>query len=155
MADTYTVERSITIDAPPEAVYPLVSDFRQWQAWSPWEGLDPAMERTYSGPAEGVGATYSWSGNRKAGVGRMEILTAERPRSVTSDLRFDKPFKSQATQGMEIEPQGSGCRVRWTMTGEKTPMVRVMSVFRSMDKMVGPDFERGLANLKRVAESGS
>jgi hypothetical protein len=97
---------------------------------------------------------YSWSGNRKAGQGRMEILDATEPTKVDIDLRFEKPWKSQNLTAFTIEPEGSGSRVTWSMTGSKTMMTRIMGIFTSMDKMIGPDFEKGLARLKRVAEGG-
>lgn len=150
--DKYTVERSATMDAPPERVYAQVADFHNWTRWSPWEGLDPQMERTYSGPESGAGAVYAWSGNRKAGQGRMEIADAAAPSRVRIDLSFEKPWKSRNDTVFTIEPTQSGSRVTWTMTGEKTLMTRVLGVFTSMDKMVGPDFEKGLAQLKAVTE---
>jgi hypothetical protein len=145
--DTYTVERSATMDAPPARVYEEIVDFHKWRNWSPWEEVDPNLQRNYSGPDRGVGATYSWSGNRKAGQGRMEIVEATEPSKVAIDLRFEKPFKAQNPTAFLIEPQGSGSRVTWTMSGKKTLMTRVMGVFKSMDSFVGPDFEKGLARL--------
>ena len=152
--DKYTVERSATMDAPPERVYAEVADFHNWTKWSPWEGLDPQMERSYSGPESGVGAVYAWSGNRKAGQGRMEIADAAAPSRVHIDLSFEKPWKSRNDTVFTIEPLPTGSRVTWTMTGEKTLMTKVLGLFTSMDKMIGPDFEKGLAQLKAVAEGG-
>jgi uncharacterized protein YndB with AHSA1/START domain len=150
--DTYTVERSATIAAPPERIYEEIADFHKWQHWSPWEDLDPDLQRTFTGPASGPGAAYAWSGNRKAGQGRMEIEEATPPSAVRIDLTFVKPFKSKNQILFTIEPEGAGSRVRWTMMGRKTLTTRVMSVFTSMDKMVGPDFEKGLARLKETTE---
>jgi len=152
MVDTYIVERSLTIEAPAEAVYRHVVDFHNWTAWSPWEGLDPNLQRTYGGPDSGTGTTYAWSGNRKAGEGRMEIIDAVGPSSVRIALEFLKPFKSTSTTSFDLAPEGDATRVTWTMTGPKTLMTRVMGIFKSMDKMIGPDFEKGLARLKTVAE---
>jgi uncharacterized protein YndB with AHSA1/START domain len=149
---TYTVERSATIDAGPSEVFAQVVDFHRWPAWSPWEDIDPDMRRTYDGPESGVGSTYSWSGNRKAGEGRMEIVRAEEPSSVVIDLRFVKPFKSTTVTTFTFEPSGPGTRVTWTMTGPRTFATKVMGLFTSMDKLVGKDFERGLARLKGVVE---
>lgn len=151
-ADTYTVERSATIEAPPEQVYARIADFHRWQRWSPWEDLDPDQQRTYSGPDAGTGARYAWSGNRKVGQGRMQITEATEPSRVQIDLVFEKPWKAQNVTVFTIAPAGSGSHVHWSMTGRKTVATRVMGVFKSMDAMVGPDFERGLARLKADAE---
>jgi len=150
--DTYTVQRSTTINASPEQVYAQVADFHNWPGWSPWEEIDPAMQRTYSGAESGTGAAYAWSGNRKAGQGRMEITDAVEPSKVEINLVFEKPFKAQNVTVFAIQPDGSGSRVDWTMTGQKTFATRVMGVFKSMDQMIGPDFEKGLAQLKASAE---
>lgn len=152
MADTYTVERSAIINAPAESIYPEIADFHRWPAWSPWEDLDPDMQRTHSGPDSGLGATYEWSGNRKAGEGRMEITEAVEASRVEIALNFLKPFKSSSTTTFDLSQAADATRVTWTMTGPNTLMIRVMGVFRSMDKMVGPDFEKGLERLKAVAE---
>lgn len=153
MADV-EVERSAVVAAPPEAVFPHLVDFRKWQAWSPWERLDPALERRYEGPESGPGARYSWSGNRKAGAGTMEILRADPPSDVEIDLQFDKPFKSRNRTVFRLEPDAGGTRVVWRMTAPRTFGTRVMGLFGGLDKMVGKDFEQGLADLGRVAEQG-
>ena len=152
MTDTFTVERSTTVAAPPERVYEQLVDFHRWPDWSPWEELDPAMQRTFSGAESGVGAGYAWSGNRKAGQGRMRITEAVEPSLIAVDLVFEKPFKAHNETRFAITPDGAGSRIVWTMTGPKTLMTRVMGIFTSMDKMVGPDFEKGLQQLKAVAE---
>jgi hypothetical protein len=152
MADMYTVARSTTINAPAETIYNQIADFHNWRAWSPWDDLDPDMQRSYSGAASGVGAGYAWSGNRKAGEGMMEITDAVQSASVQIALDFLKPFKSSSTTAFALQPQGESTEVSWTMTGPKTLMTRVMGTFKSMDKMVGPDFVKGLAKLKAVAE---
>jgi hypothetical protein len=153
--DTYTVERSIRIEASPQEIFALVADFRRWTEWSPWEGLDPELQRTYSGSESGPGASYRWSGNRKAGQGEMTILKAVEPSLITVDLRFDKPFKARNDMSFGIEEEGSGTAVQWAMTGKKTFVTRVMGIFKSMDALVGPDFEKGLAQLKVLAERQS
>jgi uncharacterized protein YndB with AHSA1/START domain len=150
--DTYTVERSTTIDAPPERVFAEVADFRNWRRWSPWEGLDPDLQRTYSGSQSGTGAAYAWSGNRKAGQGRMEIVEATQPSRVAIDLVFEKPWKARNDTAFTIRPEGAGSHVTWTMVGRKTFMTKVMGIFTSMDKLVGKDFEKGLARLKETSE---
>jgi uncharacterized protein YndB with AHSA1/START domain len=151
--DTYTVKRATTINASPDRVYAQIENFHNWTNWSPWEGLDPGLTRTYSGAESGTGAVYRWSGNRKAGQGRMEIIDAIEPSRVRIDLAFEKPWKARNDTVFTIEPEGSGSRVTWSMTGKKTLMTKVMGLFKSMDKMVGPDFEKGLARLKLAAET--
>jgi uncharacterized protein YndB with AHSA1/START domain len=150
--DTYTVRRTETVDAPPKHVYDQVVDFHRWPNWSPWEDVDPQLQRDYSGSPAGTGAVYAWSGNRKAGKGRMEIVDATEPSTVRIDLRFEKPFKSRSETVFTIEPDGAGSRVTWTMTGRKTLMTKAMGIFTSMDKLVGGDFEKGLRRLKQTAE---
>ena len=153
--DSYTVERSATIDASPARVYEHIASFHRWSAWSPWEDIDPAMRRSYAGAESGTGAVYTWSGNRKAGQGRMEIVEATQPSLVRIDLAFEKPWKSRNETVFVIVPEGSGSRVTWTMTGRKTVMVKAMGLFSSMEKLVGRDFEKGLARLKATAESSA
>jgi len=153
MADIYTVQRSATIAAPPERVYEQIVDFHRWTAWSPWEDIDPTMRREYSGAASGAGAVYTWSGNRKAGQGRMTIVEADEPSRVRIDLMFEKPFKARNDTVFTITPDGAGSRVTWTMTGSKTLATRVMGLVKSMDGMVGPDFEKGLARLRAAVEA--
>jgi hypothetical protein len=155
MADNYVVERSKAIQAPAEAVYAEIADFHRWTAWSPWEDIDPNLQRTYSGPDAGAGARYAWSGNRKAGEGTMEITEAVDNARVVIDLRFVKPFRSHSTTVFHLKPEGESTRVTWTMTGPMTLMTRIMGVFKSMDKMIGPDFEKGLQRLKSVVETNT
>ncbi len=147
----FSVERSTVIDAPAHRVHELVNDFHHWAAWSPWEDLDPALQRTYTGPDHGVGARYSWSGNRKAGRGSMEIVrsTAE---GVDVRLDFLKPFKSSNDVRFSLTPTGETTRVSWVMSGQQQGLMAVLGRFVKMDKLVGPDFEKGLARLKAVAE---
>lgn len=152
MAGTYSVERSIFVNTAPEDVYARVVDFHNWVEWSPWEGVDPALQRTYAGEREGAGAVYAWKGNRKAGQGRMEMTGAKEPENVTIALAFEKPFRSESTTVFSFVPEGTGTRVTWSMSGASTLMTRVMGVFTSMDKLIGPDFEKGLARLRAAAE---
>lgn len=151
-SNTYTVERSISIDASRERIYAQIADFRNWVQWSPWEDVDPGMTHTYSGSPTGTGAVYGWSGNRKAGQGRMEITDVVEPSKVQIDLAFEKPWKARNDTTFTIEPEGAGSRVTWSMTGEKSLAVKVMTVVVSMDKFLGRDFEKGLTRLKSVAE---
>jgi carbon monoxide dehydrogenase subunit G len=152
-SNTYVVERRRHVAAPPDRVLERLIDLRRWESWSPWEDLDPDMRRTYGGTASGVGAWYEWDGNRRAGRGRMEIVAAD-DATVTIDLRFLKPLKSHSTTEFLLEPEGDGTLVTWRLTGTKTPLVRVMGIFTSMDKMIGPDFEKGLVRLQTEAEAG-
>jgi hypothetical protein len=145
--DLFTVERSAVIEAPAAPIYAELADFREWVNWSPWEGLDPELQRTHSGAESGVGAVYEWTGNRKAGAGRMEITEASAPTDITIALDFLKPFKSSNTTRFHLEPEGENTRVTWTMQGPKTFVTKVMGLFTSMDKMVGKDFEKGLEQL--------
>lgn len=155
MAKPYTVTRSTTIAAPPERIRPLLDDFHAWADWSPWEDVDPSMERRHSGPQSGVGAHYAWEGNRKAGRGTMTI-TKDEPHLVGVDLHFDKPFPADNTIDFALTPAGpDATTVEWRMHGELGPLMRVIGLVRSMDSLVGPDFEKGLERLKRVAESAS
>lgn len=151
--DSFRVERSATIAAPPEKVYALIEDFDRWRAWSPWEKLDPQMRRTRSGAAHGTGAVYEWAGNSKVGKGRMEITEATAPSRVTIDLLFLDPFEARNTAEFTLRPDGRSTTVTWAMYGPSNFMSKVMSVFVSMDRMIGGDFERGLANLKAIAEA--
>jgi uncharacterized protein YndB with AHSA1/START domain len=149
---TFTVQRCIAIAAPTERVYDAIVDFHRWTDWSPWEGIDPNMQRRYSGPDAGVGATYEWEGSRKVGKGRMEIVDTTAPGSVDIKLDFLKPFKSHSQTRFALAPEGDTTKVTWTMKGPKTFATKVMGIFTSMDKLVGKDFEKGLAQLKTVAE---
>ena len=153
MADTYTIERKIHVDAPASAIYERIVDFHRWRAWSPYEELDPAMDRTYAGAESGVGAVYEWSGSLKAGAGRMEIVDAVVDERIVIDQRNHKPFRSESTTTLALHDSGDGMDVTWSMTGPVTLLTRIMGVFKSMDRMVGPLFEEGLARLKTDAEA--
>ena len=150
--NTFKVEREITISAPAAAVYERIVDLHRWVHWSPWEGMDPDLQRSYGGPDSGVGATYGWSGTRKVGAGGMAITEAVKPSMVVLDLDFIKPFKAHNVTRFALHQDGDSTQVTWTMTGAKTFMSKVMGIFMSMDKVVGRDFERGLAQLKTVVE---
>lgn len=153
MADTYMVERTQYIAAPPDAVREHIIDLHRWEAWSPWEDVDPDLRKTYGGAESGVGAWYEWQGNRKAGTGRMEIIGVD-DSTIRLDLQFLKPFKAHSNTTFDLHPDGDGdgTIITWALVGPNTGMTKVMGLFTSMDKMVGPDFERGLARLKDVAE---
>jgi uncharacterized protein YndB with AHSA1/START domain len=150
--DTFSVQRTATIKAPPEKIYPLISDFRNWSAWSPYEKRDPAMKKTHTGAEAGRGAVYEWDGNNEVGRGRMEIVEATPPAKVTIKLDFLKPFEAQNVTEFTLQPSGDSTTVTWAMNGPNLYVGKVMSIFVDMDRMVGNDFESGLANLKAIAE---
>ena len=154
MAEQYVVERAETIAASAEEIFARVGNLEGWEAWSPWAELDPEMDIVYSGEQGTVGSSYHWTGNRKVGEGRMTLAEVDQDERVKIDLEFMKPFKAQNITEIVLSPEGDATEVTWRMTGDKTFMVKVMSLFgRNMDKMVGPDFEKGLAKLKLVSES--
>jgi hypothetical protein len=151
--DTFSVQRAAAVKAPPEKIFPLINDFHQWGTWSPWEGKDPGMKRTYSGTASGRGAVYAWDGNKNVGSGRMEILDASSPSKIVIKLDFFKPFEAHNTAEFTVLPQGDGAtNISWVMHGPAPFMSKIMQVFMNIDKMVGKDFEIGLSNLKRLTE---
>ncbi|MBL8670436.1 MAG: SRPBCC family protein, partial [Alphaproteobacteria bacterium] len=148
----FRVERTATVKAPPEKVFALIADFRAWTRWSPWEGLDPALKRTHSGAASGKGAVYAWEGNSQVGQGRMEIVEATAPAKVAIDLQFIKPYAARNVVEFSLQPKGGETAVTWAMHGPNQFIGKVMSVFMSMDRMIGKNFEDGLAALKSAAE---
>lgn len=150
--DTFSVSRQLAIQAPPEKILALVGDFRQWQSWSPWERLDPAMQRVHSGAPSGKGAQYAWTGNGDVGAGKMEITDFTPPSRVAIKLDFIKPFASSNLTEFTLLPKDGQTQVTWTMSGPMPFISKIMSVFMSMDRIVGTDFEKGLANLKAAAE---
>jgi uncharacterized protein YndB with AHSA1/START domain len=150
--DSFRVQRTASIKAPPEKIFPLINDLKSWSAWSPWEKLDPAMKRTHSGAASGKGAVYEWAGNGEVGAGRMEIVAAAPPSAVRIKLDFLKPFEAHNFAEFTLEPKGDATSVTWAMYGPNTYVSKLMSVFFSMDSMVGKSFETGLANLKAATE---
>lgn len=150
--DTFRIERSATINAPPERIFTVLSDFHQWTGWSPWEHKDPALKRNFSGAERGKGAIYGWEGDKNVGTGRMEILEANSPSKLVIQLDFFKPFEAHNTAQFTMLPQGNATNVHWVMHGPSSFIAKVMHVFIDMDKMVGKDFEQGLANLKQLTE---
>lgn len=150
-SDTFRVSRSADIAAPPDRVHGLVNDFHEWRSWSPWEDIDPEMRRDYSGPPSGIGAAYAWNGNRKAGRGRMEIVESTADH-VGIDLVFSAPFPANNKIIITFTPAGAGTRVEWAMTGPLNLAMRLFTMIRPMDKLVGPDFEKGLRQLRQQAE---
>jgi hypothetical protein len=151
--DTFSVRRATTVKAAPEKIFPLINDFHQWRIWSPYETRDPVMKRSYSGSANGVGAVYGWDGNKNVGSGRMEILDASAPVKIVIKLDFFKPFEAHNTAEFTMLPQGDATNVMWVMHGPASFMSKLMQVFMNIDRMVGKDFEVGLASLKRLTEN--
>lgn len=150
--DNFVVQRTLDINAAPEKIFPLINDFHNWTQWSPYENRDPNLQRTYSGAAMGKGAVYAWRGNKDIGEGRMEITETQEPNSILIALDFLAPFKAHNVAEFTIAPRGDGSTVTWAMRGASPFVTKVMQVFFSMDKMVGADFETGLANLKNLSE---
>ena len=150
--DTFRVQRATSIKAPPEKIFALINDFHSWGSWSPYEKKDPAMKRTHSGASNGKGAVYEWDGNKEIGKGSMEITKSSPPSKVTIKLEFVKPFEAHNIVEFTLEPKGDSTTVTWAMHGPAPYLAKLMSIFFSMDRMVGKDFETGLANLKTVAE---
>lgn len=150
--DTFRITRATTIKAPPERIFPLVNDFKRWGAWSPWEKKDPNMKRSFGGAPEGKGATYAWDGDGNVGQGRMEIVDAAAPSKVAIQLDFVRPFEAHNKVLFTIVPKGDATEVTWDMQGPANYVSKLIGVFVNMDRMVGNDFELGLANLRAVAE---
>src|SRR5512146_2170299 len=153
--DSFRVERSTSINAPPEKIFALINDLHRWQSWSPFEKKDPAMKRTLSGAPNGKGAMYEWDGNKEIGKGRMEITDASPPSRVTIQLDFVKPFEAHNVVDFTLEPRGDATNVTWTIQGPSPFISKVIGIFCNMDKMIGKDFETGLASLKTEAEKGA
>ena len=150
--DTFSIERSTNIKAPPETIHALLTDLHKWAVWSPWEKMDPTMKRTFSGAASGVGAAYAWEGNGAVGQGRMEIKGAS-PTKVTVQLDFLAPMEASNEVNFVLTPQGDTTHVVWAMSGANNFLAKLMHVFVSMDSLVGKDFEAGLRDLKNAAET--
>lgn len=150
--DSFSVQRSIAIEAPPEKIFAIISDFHRWGVWSPYENKDPAMKRIYSGAPSGKGAVYEWDGNSQVGQGRMEIIDTAAPNRIAIKLDFIRPFEGHNTAEFTFAPQGDGTTVTWGMSGPARYITKMMGTLFDLDKMIGNDFEAGLANLKAVAE---
>jgi hypothetical protein len=154
--DTYRVERSRRIQAPAEVVFAQIENFRAWPAWSPWEALDSNMKRTYEGPARGVGASYAWEGNRHVGKGRMTIVESTPSTAVACRLEFQAPFASVANTAFTLQPDGDGAvTVTWSMDGTNGFASKLICLLVSMDRMIGGQYEKGLATLESVARAAA
>ena len=150
--DTFRIARSTSIKAPPEKIFPLINDFRSWTAWSPYEKKDPDMKRTFSGAPSGKGTVYEWEGDKNVGSGRMEIADTSPPSKVTIKLDMIKPFAAHNIVEYTLERKGDATDITWAMQGQTPYFAKIIHVFINMDKMVGRDFEAGLADLKALAE---
>lgn len=150
--DIFSLARSITINAPADKVFPLINDYRQWTAWSPWETKDPQMKRTFSATTSGKGATYAWEGNNNVGAGNMLIVDSVPSSKLAIKLNMIKPMAASNDVTFTLTPEGTGTNVTWAMQGPVPYFAKIIHVFFNMDKMVGGDFETGLASLKAAAE---
>lgn len=151
--DTFRVARSTNIQAPAEKIFPLIDDFHQWERWSPWEKVDPALKRTYSGAARGRGAAYEWFGDRDVGQGRMEIIESTPPSRLLIKIDFLVPFEAHNTVEFTLQAQGENTLLTHAMSGPSPYLAKLMGIFFSMDKMIGDKFEEGLGSLKAIAEA--
>ncbi len=148
----FRIERSTTIAAPPAAVFRHVNDFHLWNAWSPWAKIDPAMQQTFAGAPTGTGAVYTWTGNKEVGEGRMTITESRPPDLVRITLEFLKPFAATNVTEFQFKAAEAQTTVTWVMTGTNNFMLKALGLFMNMDRMIGADFEKGLSQLKAVAE---
>lgn len=151
--DSFRVERSAVIEAPPEEIFTHLEDLHQWAAWSPWERKDPAMKRTHSGAARGTGAVYAWDGNDDVGHGSMEIIETVPPSRLVIRLDFIKPFEAHNIVEFALRPEGGSTNVVWSIHGPSPYVSKLMGLFFDMDALIGKDFEDGLARLKTLAEA--
>jgi carbon monoxide dehydrogenase subunit G len=149
----FTVSRSASAKAPAEAVFALVNNFQQWEAWSPWVKMDPNMTKTYSGPEAGTGAAYAWEGNSKVGKGSMTIVESRGRESIRIRLDFEKPMKASHIAEFTFKPEGGQTVVTWKMSGKSNFAGKAIHLFFNFDKMVGGQFEQGLAAMKALAET--
>lgn len=150
--DTFRVQRSIDINAPAEKIFPLINDYKHWGSWSPYEKLDPSMQRTFSGAPNGKGSVYEWNGNKNIGRGRMEIMDATPSSKVLIKLDFFSPFEAHNTAEFTMQPKGSATNVTWAMHGPVSYMMKIMHMFMNMDRMCGDQFQQGLTSMKAIAE---
>ncbi len=150
---TFEIQRSIDIEAPADVPYAMVGDFHQWEAWSPWEKLDPNLKKTFEGTPGEVGSSYAWIGNKDVGEGKMTLTALEPDRSIDIELEFLKPWKSRSQTTFTFAPAGEATQVNWKMSGNNDLMGKAFGLFADMDSMVGGDFEKGLAALKAASET--
>jgi hypothetical protein len=151
--DRFIVERSATIQASPERIFPFINDLHRWQSWSPYEKKDPAMQRSFEGPDAGPGAAYAWNGNKDIGSGRMEISHSSPSSRVEIKLDFFAPFKASHTAEFRLEPRGAITQITWALHGKSNFTGKLMGLVFNMDKMIGKDFEDGLGTLRTIVEA--
>jgi hypothetical protein len=149
----FRVARSTTISAPAPAVFAQVNDFHKWQAWNPWGKIDPAMKQTYEGAPAGIGAIYTWAGNNEVGEGRMTLTESRPSELIRIKMEFFKPFAGISTAEFTFKPEGNQTAVTWRMSGENNFMAKAMHLFMNMDKMIGGQFDKGLAQMKSIVEA--
>jgi uncharacterized protein YndB with AHSA1/START domain len=149
----FRVARSATISAPPPAVFAQVNDFHKWEAWNPWGKIDPAMKQTYEGAPAGTGAVYTWAGSKEVGEGRMTITESRPNELIRIRLEFFKPFAATNTAEFTFKPESNQTALTWTMFGNNNFMAKAIHLFMNMDKMIGGQFEKGLASMKSVVEA--
>jgi Polyketide cyclase / dehydrase and lipid transport len=150
----YHVERSVQIDAPVTIVFGLVRDLKAWGSWSPWDKRDPDMHKTFTPTTSGVGASYAWEGNKKVGKGKMTITDEQPPERLVERLEFIEPFQSVAETSFTFKPAGAdGTRATWALDGNNNFVGKAFGLVMNMDRLIGGDFEDGLANLKRISEA--
>jgi hypothetical protein len=153
--DEFKVTRSATVAAAPAVVFAQVNDFRRWEQWSPWAKLDPSMKQTFEGPASGEGAALRWSGNAKAGEGKMTLIKSQPPALIHIQLDFEKPMKATNLTEFTFAPVGQGTVVTWSMSGRQNFVQKALCLLFNGKKMVGGDFEKGLMQMKSVAEAAA
>jgi len=149
----FHVARSTTISAPAPAVFAQVNDFHKWEAWNPWGKIDPAMKQTYEGAPAGIGAIYTWAGNNEVGEGRMTLTESRPSELIRIKMEFFKPFAGISTAEFTFKPDGNQTAVTWGMTGQNNFMAKAIHLFMNMDKMIGGQFEKGLAQMKSIVEA--
>ena len=149
----FHVARTVSVAAPAPVVFAQVNDFHKWSAWSPWARMDPAMKQAYKGAPSGAGAVYTWAGNHDVGEGRMTITESRPSDLIRIKLEFFKPFAGVSTAEFTFKPEGQQTLVAWSMTGRTTFVTKAVHLFLSVDKMIGDNFESGLARIKSLAEA--
>jgi hypothetical protein len=149
----FKITRSATMNASPDKIFEQVNDFHKWDAWSPWAKIDPAMKTTYSGPPSGTGAAYAWVGNDQVGEGNMAITASHPNEHIAIDLEFIRPFAAKNITEFTLKPEGDKTSVTWTMTGKNNFVAKAFNLVMNMDKLVGADFEKGLAQMKAITEA--
>ncbi len=149
----FRVARSATMAAPPSTVFAQVNDFHKWDGWNPWGKIDPAIKQNYEGPQAGVGAIYTWTGNHEVGEGRMTIVESRPTELIRIKMEFFKPFAGNSTAEFAFKPENNQTAVTWSMFGENNFMAKAMHLVMNMDKMIGDQFDRGLASMKSIVEA--